>query len=295
VNSKFISMRLFYRRNSSNIKIFCKNMAFFSFHKIFSPFWETKINNDSRKTGIYDSSLSVSILIMHKDVGNISRNLNFEELKKFAHLTGYKFIQSEATYFSDIVEGIKHIKEKFELNVVPKVETNSSGRNVEFPYAPGSLGIYATFVNGLKRFEELDSDYLLIFEDDLQILERFKNVLTYVLSRNKKEWDVINLFSDPSAHKPLKSIMLELFKPLIQNYSTSISACYLLNRSSVSKILKDLEINGVRTNLDWYLFNGFFLSIGNQPRFKALQVNPFFPKFSQLIPDYKTSTILLHE
>lgn len=280
---------------STNFKRKLKNSLFILVQKILAPCWKVQMNRSAEVRGDRSVTFSVSVLIMHKDVGNVSRNFNFESQKKFAISSGYKLIESEAVYFDNISEGSRYINENLGLNIVHKYHTNFSGETIHFPYAPGALGIYATLVKALRDFQYSDSDYLLIFEDDLNVLEGFNDVLNYLLSRKNKVWDVLNLFSDPSTHKPLKSVIFQIFSPLIQNYSTSISACYVLNKSSAIDILVDLQENGLRTNLDWYLFNGRFLNVENQPTFKTLQVNPFFPKFCRLIPEYKISTILIED
>jgi len=269
-----------------------KNFIFYILQLAISPVWKKLLLMGRRELLEEQIASRIAVFIMHKNVGNIARNQNYENLKQFVINEKYQLLGFEATYFSSIDEGASYIGDKFDLRVIQKTFTSPSGQIIKFPYAPGALGIYATLLDAIQIVLTTDRDYLIVFEDDLKIEKNFRIVLNFILSRAPKNWEVLNLLSDPGAHKPIKRVISQIYKPLVKNYSTSISACYVLNKYSAGLILKDLSSNGIRANLDWYLFNGCFLEISNQPIFNTLQLNPFFPKSSSLIPDFRNSTIL---
>jgi GR25 family glycosyltransferase involved in LPS biosynthesis len=225
---------------------------------------------------------------MHKDVGNQPRNGNFLQMTATLKESQIDQIEGDAIYFRSIDEGVDYLYPEF--HVVESAAESSVEIKHAFPYAAGALGIYASLIFALKEFLGRGSEYLLVCEDDFKISKKFRQLTNYVILHAPDDWEVLNLFWHPERHFPAR-YFFKLESALVENFSTSATACYMLNRKSAVRILSDLMSNGIQTNLDWYLFNGDELGKENLPFFRCFQINPFMPQFGKYIREHKITTI----
>jgi GR25 family glycosyltransferase involved in LPS biosynthesis len=269
-----------------------KRVVFSVLKRILGIIWLVIISLKMRSSRGSFESERISVCVMHKDVGNHERNSNNKKVMSYFLENEFQVIDSLTYYAKDLQNAEQFLKDRFNVDVRYTKTKISNEVLLEFPYAPGSLGIYASFLDALHVFLKTSSEFLLVCEDDLRVEQRFKTSIKYLAPKLPESWEVLNLIDDPDAHKPFKYLMQRCLRPIVEIYTTSVSACYLLKRQTAERILNDINEHGVRVNLDWYLFNGNYLKIENQPIFESYQVSPFFPKFCGLINSYKRSTIL---
>ena len=104
----------------------------------------------------------------------------------------------------------------------------------------GELGIWATNVTAWQNFLASDFEYALFMEDDFEVNEQFKDLLFAHVQELPDDWDMFScglgdwhLYS-PEVH--------DIGQPNVcKSYHNLTMVCYLINKSSVKKMLDSVK------------------------------------------------------
>jgi GR25 family glycosyltransferase involved in LPS biosynthesis len=158
-----------------------------------------------------------------------------------------------------------------------------------FPRKSGQLGIYFSFLTALRDFLDTEFEVLFVLEDDFSIEQEFKNKMDLLLYKGKNmDWDMIKCFSFKWENRYF--IRRYGHGPLVPVFTSHSTAAFCISRSGAKKVFRDLLVFGIRTPMDWYLWNKW--EDGDPgTHFESLEISPFYPKIGELIADSFNSTI----
>lgn len=156
----------------------------------------------------------------------------------------------------------------------------------------GELGIWASNTLAMKNFLDTDYEYLMLMEDDIYVKnkDRFLELLSEYMDQLPEDWEVFSYFVPEDQYtkyylKEAKSFA-EGFgfetavtyrgieeniqggylsyprkdhKGVVESYQDWSMLCYIINRKTAEKILKDVIENGIYEPIDWYVFNVIYL------------------------------------
>jgi len=156
----------------------------------------------------------------------------------------------------------------------------------------GELGIWASNTLAMKNFLNADYEYLMLMEDDIYVenKDRFLELLSEYMDQLPEDWEIFSYFvpEDQYSKYYLKreksfangfgletsityrgidenipggylSYPREDHKGVVKSYQDWSMLCYIVNRKTVEKILKDVIENGIYEPIDWYVFNVIYL------------------------------------
>lgn len=156
----------------------------------------------------------------------------------------------------------------------------------------GELGIWASNTLAMKNFLDTDYEYLMLMEDDIYVenKDRFLELLSEYMDQLPEDWEVFSYFVPEDQYskyylKREKSFSdgfgletsityrdieenvpggylyypREDHKGIVKSYQDWSMLCYIINRKTAEKILKDVIENGIYEPIDWYVFNVIYL------------------------------------
>jgi len=138
-----------------------------------------------------------------------------------------------------------------DINVNPEGYINWEGKQ---GWKFGELGIWASNFLAWQEFANSEYDYLIIFEDDVKLLENFTKLLPEYINSLPKDWDILGLYSTPfewSQYK--KEYDIEGNSFVCQSFHYLNLAAYVINKHAVFKILEKIK-TPIEEPIDVYMF-----------------------------------------
>jgi GR25 family glycosyltransferase involved in LPS biosynthesis len=158
-------------------------------------------------------------------------------------------------YSSELITPTIEISSQKDLNdLYNKTNIRFTDEGYEFDnetgWRFGELGIWASNIYAYKNFLETDSDYLILMEDDIEYLDGFFENLIKYMSQLPEDWDLFFYYAPDNKNDwTIQSDNLDICKA----YQDWSCLCYVINRNTASKILKDLS-NPISLPIDYYFF-----------------------------------------
>lgn len=156
----------------------------------------------------------------------------------------------------------------------------------------GELGIWASNTLAMKNFLDTDYEYLMLMEDDICVddKDKFLRLLSHYMDQLPEDWEVFSYFVPEDQYVKYYLKREESFAAgfgletsityreinenvpggyllherednggVVKSYQDWSMLCYVINRKTAEKILKDIFENGVYEPIDWYIFNVIYL------------------------------------
>jgi len=118
----------------------------------------------------------------------------------------------------------------------------------------GELGIWASNLLAWKDFAKSDYDYLIIFEDDVNLLKNFTDLLPKYIDSLPNDWELLGLYSTPLdglSYKKEYDIKDNNF--VCHSFHYLNLAAYVINKPAIFKILEKIK-TPIDEPIDVYMF-----------------------------------------
>jgi GR25 family glycosyltransferase involved in LPS biosynthesis len=169
--------------------------------------------------------MKLAYAILHVDTDTIRESLynsNREYLDKFAQNLDH------------ISYGI-YSKEELD-NYYAKNSGLNIDRTIGFRYA--EIGCWASHHSAWKKFLESDYDYVLIMEDDIKVVDGFKEALFSRIAMLPENWDMFSALVPEGNFSYFNRELHDIGSPVISlTYQGNWLGAYVLNKSGVKKLI----------------------------------------------------------
>lgn len=157
----------------------------------------------------------------------------------------------------------------------------------------GEIGIWASNLLAIKNFINTDHEYLMLMEDDIFVenKDRFIELLSHYMDKLPQGWEIFSYYVPPNQYSKFDLVQRMTFvdgisfetvvnfrgvnsvvpgsfvkqesnntKEVVESYQDWSMLCWILNKETAKKILKDVEENGIFEPIDWYIFDVAYLN-----------------------------------
>jgi GR25 family glycosyltransferase involved in LPS biosynthesis len=118
------------------------------------------------------------------------------------------------------------------------------------------IGVWGSNYDAWIKFLQTDKDYLLIFEDDVSIVEDFENKIKNAMQELPYNWDAF-FFLTPDGNKEhyYKAYEHDIgFKNICKSYQGNWLGGYMLTKMGAQLLVNDVTTNMVTEPVDIYMF-----------------------------------------
>jgi GR25 family glycosyltransferase involved in LPS biosynthesis len=173
-----------------------------------------------------------------------------ERNKKLFESHGIQELNSPTVDIDKFEKMYSFIKENDGFNVV---EHNNF--DLPFPHVSGVIGIWASNWLAWKALLKSDSDYAILVEDDVVVLESFFDSVNAIVDNMPEDWDILS-FCIPHTEDKFYDQNIHYIDNLIicKFYQTWSAGGYIINRKGASKLLDHVGANGISMPIDWNIF-----------------------------------------
>jgi len=123
--------------------------------------------------------------------------------------------------------------------------------DIEFRYA--EIGVWASNYNAWINFLKTDKKYLVLFEDDVYIHQDFWKRIDDVMNQIPSDWQAFFFlnWNPPYYNESIHDIGSDI---ICKSYQGQWLGGYILNRSGVESIVKNVQENLISDPIDIYMF-----------------------------------------
>lgn len=242
--------------------------------EIFRAVW-----TDKEKMNLEDFAYSIFHIPGYNDVDGIRASL-YSDLDLYLSSKMHK-LDTQTILISSREEYDKFNSDHFKL--YPKNK-----------FKWGELGIWASNLLAIKNFLNTDKKYLMLMEDDILVedKDKFLRLLSQYMDNLPYGWEIFSYYVPPNQYSKFDLVKKMSFvegisfetavnfrgvntitpgsfiqddaprenKDVVESYQDWSMLCWILNRESAEKILKDTEQNGILEPIDWYIFDVAYLN-----------------------------------
>ena len=129
------------------------------------------------------------------------------------------------------------------------------GRVCRVGWKYGELGIWASHWLAWKNFLKTDADYLILAEDDIILIDGYKQLFDLYMEHLPEGWDQFHLWAptgDRSLYDTNKHSIGNMY--VCKAYQNWSNTAYMLSRSGAQKLLDDVKKRSIKLPLDWLWF-----------------------------------------
>jgi len=116
----------------------------------------------------------------------------------------------------------------------------------------GKTGIWASNLLAYVNFLKTDYDYLMLVEDDISYSKDFTEKFIEYFNELPDDWELFSYFVPPDQYSRFQARLGT--GNVVKAYQDWSNLCYIINKKTVEKILKDISANGISLPLDWYIY-----------------------------------------
>ena len=130
-------------------------------------------------------------------------------------------------------------------------------------WKPGELGIWASNYKAWENFAKSDYDYIILMEDDIQLLGSFNEKLIKYIDDMPDDWDVFTAYIPSFGNERYGKDRKDLFvgkDNICRVYQSWSCLCYVVSKKGAKKLLKQIQ-STVKSPIDHYLFYNKNLSV----------------------------------
>jgi GR25 family glycosyltransferase involved in LPS biosynthesis len=150
--------------------------------------------------------------------------------------------------------------------------------NVTNQFKKGELGVWASNYLAWKKFVDSSYDYLLLFEDDVELYEGFSNKLDIYIKDLPEGWDVFSVFcadNQRSRYRRKKDYINNNISKAYQDWSM---LSYVVSKGGANKMIKHIEDNPISQPIDWFIFRK-----GHEGIFNVYTLSPHVDQICGLV------------
>jgi GR25 family glycosyltransferase involved in LPS biosynthesis len=142
------------------------------------------------------------------------------------------------------------------LNTNPEFKVNNK-------FKKGEIGVWASNYLAWKKFVDSPYEYLLLFEDDVELYEGFVNSLNFYMKYLPKDWDIFSVFCADNQRSRYKRKKHYVNESISKGYQDWSMLSYVVSRSGAIKMLEHIKKNEVIDPVDWFIFRNGHKDIFN--------------------------------